>query len=138
MAYQLIPTRTEDQPRVLLDVSCSRDHHSAIAYACRRGEFPPYWAFDADSGNYVIRLDHEEMRPEFENYSERSAFRIDGAVFDVRFENMFGWEMSVKPLCGAVIGDIPAFRAELTRAFAAHGRYGNPRQPDDVVPQFHD
>lgn len=138
MAYRLIRTRDEDQQRLLRDVACSPEHHTSVAYARRRGEFPPYWALDADGGNYLVCLDHEEMRPEFENYSERYAFCLAGAMFDVRFDRMFGSEMSVKPLCGAVIGDTAAFRAELTRAFEAHGRNGHPGYPDNVVPVFGD
>jgi hypothetical protein len=138
MAYRLVPTREEDQQRVLRDVACSDEHHLTVSFACRLGQFPEYWALDAGTGNYLIRLMHEEMRPEFENYAERCAFRFGDAVFDVRFDNMFGDEMTVKPLGGAVIGDVAAFREELGRAFAAHGRYGNPEVPVEVVPEIRD
>jgi hypothetical protein len=138
MAYRLIPTGDEDQQRVLHDVACSREHHGTVAFACRTGEFPGHWAVDADTGNYLVRLAHEEIRPEFENYSERYAFCLEGALFDVRFDNMFGSEMSIKPLCGAVIGDGAVFREHLARAFAVHGRHGNPACPEAVVPEIRD
>ena len=138
MAYRLIPTREEDQQRVLRDVACSHEHHLTVSFACRLDQFPEYWAFDADTGDYLIRLMHEEIRPEFENYAERYAFRCADAVFEVRLENMFGGETTVKPMCGAVIGDVAAFREQLTRAFAVHGRYGSPDFPEPVVPELAD
>ena len=49
---------------------------------------------------------------------------------------MFAETVRIEPLCGAVIGDLPAFREQLTLAFAAHGRYGRPNVPSVLVPRF--
>jgi hypothetical protein len=136
MSYQLIPMREADRRRLLGDVACSPEHHLRVRCAIRIGQLPSHWALDADTGNYLIGLMHEDVRPE--NLAGRLAFSFGGALFEVRFDDIFGDTMRVEPACGAAIGDLAAFRAELTRAFEAHGRYGRPDIPSPVAPEFGD
>lgn len=136
MSYQLIPIHEADRQRLLRDVACSPEHHGRVRYAIQLDTFPSHWTLDADSGNYLVTLMHEDIRPEI--HAERQAFRFAGAVFEVRFDDMFGDTVRIEPLCGAVIADIAAFREELTRALAVHGRYGHPRDTSLVVPDFGD
>ena len=133
MTYQLTPTGEAEQQRLLRDVACSHEHHSSVVYACRLGQFPSHWALDTDTGNYLVGL-----MPELMNNAEHYAFSCGGALFEVYFDNMFGETARIKPLCGAVMGDVPAFREQLTRAFAGHGRYGRPDIPSAIVPKFDD
>jgi hypothetical protein len=134
MTYELIPTGDAAQQRVLRDLACSQEHATTVRYACKQDQFPSHWAFDADTGNYLVGLMHEEIRPE--NLAERYAFACGGAMFDVQLENMFGATLKITPVCGAVIEDVRAFREELTRAFAVHGRYGRPDVPSPLLPEF--
>jgi hypothetical protein len=136
VSYQLIPIREADRQQLLSDVARSPDHHSRIRCAIRIGQFPSHWALDADSGNYLVRLMHEDVRPEI--LAERQAFRFGGELFEVRFDDMFFDTVRIAPLCGAAIADVAAFREELTRAFQVHGRYGDPRLPSPLVPEFGD
>ena len=130
---QLIPTGEAERQRVLSDVACSREHHADVLHACRLDEFPSHWALDADTGNYLVGLMQELM-----SNARRHAFSCGGALFEVGFDNTFGETVRIKPLCGAVMGDVPAFREQLTRAFAGHGRYGRPDIPSAIVPKFDD
>lgn len=134
MTYQLIPTGEAAQQRVLNDVACSQEHTITVGYACKLNQFPSHWALDADTGNYLVGLMHEDIRPE--NLGQRYAFSYDGALFNVQLDNIFGATMKITPVCGAVIEDVPAFRKELTRAFAVHGRFGRPGSPNKIVPEF--
>jgi hypothetical protein len=136
VSYQLIAIREEDRQRLLSDVACSPEHHGRVRYAIRLDMFPSHWALDADSGNYLVGLMHEDIRPE--NGAERQAFRFAGALFEVRFDDMFGNTVRIEPMCGAMIGDLAAFRSELTRAFAVHRRYGHPLDESPLVPIFGD
>lgn len=131
VTYRLIPTGEAERQRVLNDVACSHGHHTGVLHACRLGEFPSHWALDADTGNYLVGL-----MPELMSNAEHHAFSCGGALFEVRFDNMLAETVRIKPLCGAVIGDVPAFREQLTRAFAAHGRHGRPDIPSALVPQW--
>ena len=133
MTYQLIPTGEAEQQRLLRDVACSHEHHTDVVHACRLGEFPSHWALDADTGNYLVGLKHELM-----NIAQRYAFSFGGAMFNLQLDNIFAATMAITPLCGAMIGDVPAFREQLTRAFAIHGRHGRPDYPGEIVPEFGD
>ncbi len=134
MTYQLIPTDADAQQRVLSDVACSPDHHIRVGYALRLGQFPSHWAVEAGTGNYLVGLKHEDIRPE--NMAERYVFSFEGALHEVRLDSVFGSEVTLVALCGAVIGDVPVFRAALTIAFAVHGRYGLPQDTAPLIPEF--
>ena len=134
MTYQLIPTDDAAQQRVLGDVACSPDHHLRVSYALRVGYFPSHWAVEAGTSDYLVGLQHEDIRPE--NAAERYVFSFGGALHEVRLDSIFGSEVTLVPLCGAVIADIPVFREALTRAFAVHGRYGSPKDKQALIPTF--
>ena len=134
MTYQLIPTDDAAQQRVLGDVACSPAHHLRVSYALRLGGFPIDWAVEAGTGDYLVGLQHEDIRPE--NSAERYVFSFGGALHEVRLDSIFGCEVTLVPLCGAVIADVPAFRDALTRAFAVHGRYGSPKDTQVLIPRF--
>ncbi len=136
MTYQLIRTSEAAQARLLRDVACSQEHRVAVSSACKLNRFPSHWALEAETCNYLVGLLHEDLRPE--NLAERYAFSFDGALFDVQLDSIFGSVVTIAPLCGAVIDDVPVFRVQLTLAFVAHGRHGRPDYMTALVPEFID